>query len=81
MARVVQMNDLRAKALESYSSVRSYHLECHCLSHKKADMMPGEDGGVIAERMKKIKPSVPILMLSAYIDLPSETFAHGQKKY
>jgi len=39
-------------------------------------MMPGEDGGVIAERMKKIKPSVPILMLSAYIDLPSETFAH-----
>jgi len=39
MARVVQMNDLRAKALESYSSVRSYHLECHCLSHKKADMV------------------------------------------
>ena len=43
MARVVQMNDLRAKALESYSSVRSYHLECHCLSHKKADMVVRTD--------------------------------------
>ena len=39
MERVVQMNELRAKALQSYSSVRSYHLECHCLSHKKADMV------------------------------------------
>jgi outer membrane lipoprotein-sorting protein len=43
MARVVQMNELRAKALESYSSVRSYHLECHCLSHKKADMVVRTD--------------------------------------
>lgn len=39
MRRVVEMNELRGKALESYSSVRSYHLECHCLSHKKADMV------------------------------------------
>ena len=39
MRRVVQMNELRAKGLESYSSVRSYHLECHCLSHKQADMV------------------------------------------
>ena len=39
MRRVVQMNERRAKALESYSSIRSYHLECHCLSHKKADMV------------------------------------------
>ena len=38
MQRVVAMNDGRAKALESYSSVRSYRLECHCLSHKEADM-------------------------------------------
>ncbi len=37
--RVVQMNEHRANALESYSSIRSYHLECHCLSHKKADMV------------------------------------------
>jgi hypothetical protein len=37
--RVVEMNELRAKALDTYSSIRSYHLECHCLSHKKADMV------------------------------------------
>jgi hypothetical protein len=39
MRRVVQMNEQRAHALETYSSIRSYHLECHCLSHKKADMV------------------------------------------
>ena len=39
MRRVAEMNELRGKALENYSSVRSYHLECHCLSHKKADMV------------------------------------------
>jgi outer membrane lipoprotein-sorting protein len=39
IARVVEMNGVRAKALENYSSIRSYHLECHCLSHKKADML------------------------------------------
>src|SRR5271166_1098526 len=41
--RVVAMNELRAKTLESYSSLRSYHLECHCLSHKKADMVVRAD--------------------------------------
>ena len=39
MRRVVQMNEQRAHALETYISVRSYHLECHCLSHKTADMV------------------------------------------
>jgi outer membrane lipoprotein-sorting protein len=39
MQRVVKMNEQRANALESYSSIRSYHLECHCLSHKEADMV------------------------------------------
>jgi len=39
MRRVVQMNAHRADALESYSSIRSYHLESHCLSHKTADMV------------------------------------------
>jgi hypothetical protein len=39
IGRVVEMNNARAKALEGYSSVRTYHLECHCLSHKKADMV------------------------------------------
>ncbi len=43
MERVVQMNELRAQAMESYSSVRTYHLECHCLSHKKADMVVRAD--------------------------------------
>ena len=43
MAHVVAMNEVRAKALESYSSIRSYHLECHCLSHKKADMVVRTD--------------------------------------
>jgi len=39
MQRVMERNEQRAKALENYSSIRSYHLECHCLSHKKADMV------------------------------------------
>ena len=39
LRRVVQKNEQRSNALESYSSIRSYHLECHCLSHKKADMV------------------------------------------
>ena len=43
MAHVVAMNEVRAKALESYSSIRTYHLECHCLSHKKADMVVRTD--------------------------------------
>ncbi len=43
IGRVVEMNDARAKALEGYSSLRTYHLECHCLSHKKADMVVRTD--------------------------------------
>ena len=39
MGRVAQMNEQRANALETYSSIRAYHLECHCISHKKADMV------------------------------------------
>jgi outer membrane lipoprotein-sorting protein len=41
--RVVEMNEERTKALESYSGLRSYHLECHCVSHKKADMVVRAD--------------------------------------
>ena len=37
--------------------------------------MPGMDGDVVAERMKQLKPDVPILLLSAYVDLPRETLA------
>jgi outer membrane lipoprotein-sorting protein len=43
MQRVAAMNEVRAKALETYSSLRSYHLECHCLSHKNADMVVRAD--------------------------------------
>jgi len=43
MRHVVEMNEVRAKGLESYTSVRSYHLECHCVSHKKADMVVRTD--------------------------------------
>lgn len=35
--------------------------------------MPGMNGDVVAEKMKELKPSVPILLLSAYVDLPRET--------
>jgi CheY-like chemotaxis protein len=37
--------------------------------------MPRMNGDVVAERMKRLKPSVPILLLSAYVDLPRETLA------
>jgi outer membrane lipoprotein-sorting protein len=39
MKRVIEMNDTRAKALEGYTSLRAYHLECQCVSHKNADMV------------------------------------------
>ncbi len=39
MQRVVQMNELRAKGIEKYSSIRTYHLESQGLSHKVADMV------------------------------------------
>ena len=39
MQRVVEMNDLRSKHLESYTGLRTYHLECHCVSHKEADLV------------------------------------------
>jgi outer membrane lipoprotein-sorting protein len=39
MERVASMNERRNKALDNYSSLRSYHLECHCVSHKQADMV------------------------------------------
>jgi hypothetical protein len=43
VARVVSMNEQRAKALAAYSSFRTYHLECHCISAKKADMVVRAD--------------------------------------
>lgn len=40
---VMEKNEERTRTLESYSSLRSYHLECHCVSHKKADMLVRAD--------------------------------------
>lgn len=34
--------------------------------------MPGMHGGEVAARMRQIKPHIPILLLSAYLGLPSE---------
>jgi CheY-like chemotaxis protein len=37
--------------------------------------MPGMNGGIVAEKMKELRSDLPIIMLSAYVDLPSETVA------
>jgi DNA-binding response OmpR family regulator len=34
--------------------------------------MPGMDGGQVAARMRAARSEVPILLLSAYVDLPTE---------
>jgi CheY-like chemotaxis protein len=34
--------------------------------------MPGMDGHEVAQRMKRLKPDMPILMLSAFLQLPDE---------
>jgi CheY-like chemotaxis protein len=37
--------------------------------------MPEMNGDIVASRMKELRPDLPIIMLSAYVDLPSETLA------
>jgi CheY-like chemotaxis protein len=34
--------------------------------------MPGMHGGEVAARMREVKPDIPILLLSAYVGLPSD---------
>ena len=34
--------------------------------------MPGMHGGEVARKMRQTKPQIPILLLSAYVGLPSE---------
>jgi CheY-like chemotaxis protein len=34
--------------------------------------MPGMHGGEVADRMRHMKPNIPILLLSAYLGLPSD---------
>jgi CheY-like chemotaxis protein len=37
--------------------------------------MPGMNGGEVAAKMRQTKPHIPILLLSAYIGLPSEVLS------
>jgi CheY-like chemotaxis protein len=37
--------------------------------------LPGMHGGIVAEKMKALNPTIRIIMLSAYVDLPKETLA------
>ncbi|MDW5266288.1 MULTISPECIES: response regulator [Acidobacteriaceae] len=37
--------------------------------------MPGMNGGEVAAKMRQAKPHIPILLLSAYIGLPSEVLS------
>jgi CheY-like chemotaxis protein len=37
--------------------------------------MPGMHGGEVAKRMRQAKPDIPILLLSAYVGLPTEVSA------
>jgi CheY-like chemotaxis protein len=37
--------------------------------------MPGMNGGEVASRMRRTKPHIPILLLSAYIGLPSDVIS------
>lgn len=37
--------------------------------------MPGMNGGEVASKMRQTKPHVPILLLSAYIGLPSDVIS------
>jgi CheY-like chemotaxis protein len=38
-------------------------------------LMPGMNGGSVASAMKKTKPEVPIILLSAYLTLPDSVIA------
>ncbi|GGG83277.1 response regulator [Edaphobacter dinghuensis] len=37
--------------------------------------MPGMNGGEVAAKMRQVKPHIPILLLSAYIGLPSDVLS------
>lgn len=34
--------------------------------------MPSMDGGAVAQEMRRLRPEIPIILLSAYINLPPE---------
>jgi CheY-like chemotaxis protein len=37
--------------------------------------MPGMNGGEVAAKMRRVKPHIPILLLSAYVGLPAEVLS------
>jgi len=51
---------------ESLRIFRSYPVDAVVLDYQ----MPGMNGDVIADKMKTLKPQVPIMLLSAYGPLP-----------
>jgi CheY-like chemotaxis protein len=42
--------------------------------------MPGMDGGQVAEELKRLKPMIKILLLSAYVDLPETALKWVDKR-
>jgi CheY-like chemotaxis protein len=42
--------------------------------------MPGMNGDEVAAEMKRLKPAVKILLLSAYVDLPAEALRWVDKR-
>ncbi len=42
--------------------------------------MPGMNGDLVAAEMKRLKPAVKILLLSAYVDLPADALKDVDKR-
>lgn len=40
--------------------------------------MPAMDGGEVARTMRRERPEIPIMLLSAYINLPADVVAGGR---
>ena len=58
-------------ALDGNSGLELFH--AHPIDAVVLDYgMPGMHGGEVAQKMRQTKPKVPILLLSAYVDLPAE---------
>lgn len=50
---------------------RNEPVDCVVLDYS----MPGMNGGEVAVKMREVKPHIPILLLSAYVGLPSEVLS------
>ena len=57
---------------EGLDLFQAHAVDCVVLDY----LMPGLTGGEVAERMKLLKPHVPIVMLSAYYQLPEQALKH-----